>query len=313
MTKQNIEISIIIPVYNTEKYLKQTVKCIKNQTVHNFELILIDDGSTDNSGKIIDQLAENDSRIVAIHQKNSGQAAARNVGIKRAKGKYITFVDSDDLISKKYLEHLISGFTTENIDITTVSTKQINKSNYAQISNIKWVSRYKSDNFLNEVLLRNNYLYNVSFCGKAFKNEFLQKQTIPEGHYYEDLAAIPVILSKAKLIMAVNCSDYFYYSNRNGNTVSTYNQKKCQDIMWALSYIDNNLIFNEKLRKSYAILAFNNIYAVLSWSIKANINYTCLDEVLSEFSLRFLVQQSFRTRVSRKGMLILFGHKIHLF
>lgn len=111
------EISIIIPVYKVESILSRCIKSIIVQSFSDFELILVDDGSPDNSGKICDMYANLDSRIKVVHQKNSGASVARNTGIKLAKGKYIGFVDSDDYVSEKYLSALISSAEENNADI----------------------------------------------------------------------------------------------------------------------------------------------------------------------------------------------------
>ena len=93
-------ISIIIPVYNVEKYLKECVDSVRKQTYKNLEIILIDDGSKDNSGKLCDELAKEDNRIKVIHKENGGLSDARNVGIENATGEYIQFIDSDDFVEK---------------------------------------------------------------------------------------------------------------------------------------------------------------------------------------------------------------------
>ena len=103
----NPKVSIIIPIYNTAKYLPKCLDSILDQTYQNLEVILIDDGSTDNSGKIADDYAKKDQRIKIIHQKNAGQSSARNRGLKNATGNYISFVDSDDTITKTFIEKLL--------------------------------------------------------------------------------------------------------------------------------------------------------------------------------------------------------------
>ena len=103
----NPEISIIVPVYNVEKYLKRCIDSILNQSFTDFELILVDDGSTDNSGEIIDEYAIKDERIKVIHKENGGLSSARNVGIEYSKGNYIAFVDSDDYINKNMYKFYI--------------------------------------------------------------------------------------------------------------------------------------------------------------------------------------------------------------
>lgn len=99
-------ISVIVPVYNVEKYLRKCIDSILCQTYKNFEIILIDDGSSDNSGKICDEYLNRDERISVFHKKNQGLSEARNTGIKKAKGKYLTFVDSDDFINEEYILNL---------------------------------------------------------------------------------------------------------------------------------------------------------------------------------------------------------------
>ena len=111
-------ISIIVPVYKVEKYIDECIKSIINQTYTNLEIILIDDGSPDNCGKICDEYAKNDKRIKVIHQKNMGQSVARNVGLEYAKGDYIGFVDSDDYIKNNMFEVLHNNLVSYNADIS---------------------------------------------------------------------------------------------------------------------------------------------------------------------------------------------------
>lgn len=110
-------ISVIIPVYNVEAYLRECVESVLKQTYQNFEIILVDDGSTDSSGDICDEYAGNDERICVIHQKNSGPSKTRNTGLENANGKYIYFLDSDDYIERNALELLINTAETNNADL----------------------------------------------------------------------------------------------------------------------------------------------------------------------------------------------------
>ena len=111
------EITVVVPVYNQEKKLGRCVESIQNQTFSDWELILVDDGSTDNSGALCDQLAQQDSRILVIHQENRGYSGSKNAGIKAAKGKYIIFVDSDDWIEPKTLEAGYEGMEKHGVDL----------------------------------------------------------------------------------------------------------------------------------------------------------------------------------------------------
>ena len=120
-------ISVIIPVYNCEEYLETCVDSIQNQTFTDFEIILVDDGSPDNSGKICDILAEKYNNIIALHQENQGQAAARNNGVKIAHGEWLHFVDSDDLIHPQMLQSLYSAAIKNNVKLAMCSAVQDEK------------------------------------------------------------------------------------------------------------------------------------------------------------------------------------------
>ena len=102
-------VSVIIPVYNVEKYISKTVESVINQDYSNVEIILVDDGSPDNSNKIIDEMARRDHRIVCIHKENGGVSSARNAGLKIAKGEYVTFIDGDDWVEPNYISYFIES------------------------------------------------------------------------------------------------------------------------------------------------------------------------------------------------------------
>ena len=120
-------ISVIVPVYNTEKFLKNCISSIANQTYKDLEIILVNDGSTDNSGKICDDFAQKDSRIKVIHQSNKGVGAARNAGLDVAKGAYIGFVDSDDILRPDMYEFLLNNLIVHNADISVCGVQKIDE------------------------------------------------------------------------------------------------------------------------------------------------------------------------------------------
>lgn len=138
-----VEISIIMPVYNSDKYLEKAIESILNQTYNNFELILVDDGSRDSSGEICDYYMKIDNRVKVIHQVNKGISAARNTGIKMAKGNYITFADNDDLFNKDLLEENLRLLKSESCDVVKFSVKYIE---IDEFSNEKEIYRYNLKN-----------------------------------------------------------------------------------------------------------------------------------------------------------------------
>ena len=140
-------ISIIVPVYNVELYLNECINSIRNQTYKNLEIILIDDGSTDNSGKICDEYAKIDSRIVVIHKENKGVTSARKVGVEIANGKYIGFVDSDDYIDKEMYKNMLKKILETDADFIDCGCIRFSDSN-----NIYYPKNfYRSDIELNEM------------------------------------------------------------------------------------------------------------------------------------------------------------------
>lgn len=169
------EFSVIVPVYNVEKYLTRCIESIMSQLYTNFELILVNDGSTDNSGKICDEYAEKDQRIKVIHQKNKGVSAARNKGIKSAIGKYIVFVDSDDMVEKDYLVSMAE--IDEEVDLVICGVKQVAPDGSMCIKT--QYKRKKSPNITQTVVLE--MLLNdaiSSIYSKRFKKQIIEAKRI---------------------------------------------------------------------------------------------------------------------------------------
>ena len=153
-------VSVIVPVYNSEKYLKDCVESIVNQTYRNLEIILVDDGSTDTSGTICDIYAKNDSRVHVIHKENGGNGDARNAGLKIATGQWITMSDNDDIFHKRQIEVLLSAATDKNADIAVGWYRPFDIHEVPQDEEIE-------DNFLNKVeTLSDKHLYNDAFIQK---------------------------------------------------------------------------------------------------------------------------------------------------
>lgn len=174
-------ISIIVPIYNVEKYLKRCIDSLINQTYRNIEIILVDDGSPDNCGKICDEYAKADSRIKVIHQINSGVSAARNAGLKIANGEYIGFIDSDDFVSPEMYEMLLTSMIKNNCDIAIGGYDYVDESGNVNRSYIK-----KND----EVLSQHDVLYKqfdieptirFGVVNKLYKRELINDVKFPEN------------------------------------------------------------------------------------------------------------------------------------
>lgn len=212
------KVSVIVPVYNTEKYLPRCIESILAQTFTDFELILVNDGSTDNSGKICDEYAKKDSRIVVIHKENGGASSARNKGLEIAQGEWISFVDSDDWISSKYIEALLLDiskdqevdFVIQGITICTKNTQQNYSPNICDI--------YKN-NELNSLWRDLNLFRYCGSYGKLFRLNLLNKYNIRYNSKiicaedYEFMLKYIIVCSKIKLSNTAN----YFYDKRDGS------------------------------------------------------------------------------------------------
>ncbi len=224
VSKKQPLISVVVPVYNVEKYIHKCVDSIINQTYKNLEIILVDDGSPDNCPKICDEFAKNDKRIKVIHKQNGGLSDARNVGIEVAKGKYITFIDSDDYIETNYVELLYNTINDDKSDISIGSHKVIYDSG-------KIIDKSTSERtILNPKEVLKRILYDdgidLSAWGKLYKLNLFKDIKYPVGRLFEDSATTYLLIDKANKISINSCVIYNYIIRNNSITNSSFNLKK---------------------------------------------------------------------------------------
>ncbi len=201
-------ITVVVPIYNVEQYLKRCVDSIINQTYKNLEIILIDDGSPDNCGLICDEYASKDSRIRVIHKQNGGLSDARNVGIKSATGKYITFIDSDDYITLDYIEYLYNLIKKYNVKLSICSVNIVwGEAKPDENTNLK-------DELLDTKSAYENLLFHkgIDVCApaKLYLTELWQNFEFPKGKVYEDTAVIYKLLESANSVSFGNKKCYYY-------------------------------------------------------------------------------------------------------
>lgn len=224
-------ISIIIPVYNVEKYLKQCLNSVISQTYQNLEIILINDGSSDNSGEICKEFASKDSRIQYILTENSGPAAARNLGRKMAKGVYISFIDSDDFVPENFIEALHKSITQGNTKLAVCSIKQYRK------DKTRFIKTFSQDRHICEIAPDNL----EAFCGAVwfylYDNIFLKTlPPFPAGVCYEDICFMWEALIRAQYVTC--CHETFYtYRCDNINSITKSSGKHHNDFLAAYQNI----------------------------------------------------------------------------
>lgn len=203
-------VSVIVPVYNVERYLRDCVDSVLNQSYHNIEVILVDDGSTDSSPELCDSFTI-DPRVSVIHQQNGGLSAARNSGIKAATGNWLVFIDSDDyLTSLSAIETWLSLAYSSGAEIVTtpISNKKVTTRSLR--------SRIIDGNEAAEIILYQTASaigLSCSACGKLFRAELFSAECFREGLLYEDLDLIPRIAASCRRVCASNAAAYFYREN----------------------------------------------------------------------------------------------------
>lgn len=184
-------VSIIVPVYNVENYLTECIESTLNQTYHNVEIILIDDGSTDRSGKICDTYANKDNRIKVFHKKNGGLSDARNMGIEKVTGEYIYFLDSDDILPTGAIEKMLNACVKEDADMAIAGSEKFVDNKLPQSSEKDEV---QSGEMLDKTETIRRMLLHEGFgheaWGKLYKKDIWKYERFPKGKLYEDYATI---------------------------------------------------------------------------------------------------------------------------
>lgn len=230
-------ISVIVPVYKVEKYLRKCIESIINQTYKNLEIILVDDGSPDNCSQIIDEYAKKDNRIKVIHKPNGGLSSARNAGLKISNGKYIAFVDSDDMLDIYQYERMIMLSQKYNSDIVFCEYQKSYENELGEIIIPDFVREkveekiYTPSEALKEMLLNANI--GTYVMTKLFKKELFDNIIFPEGKVYEDVATVYKLIDKSNKIVYTNEKLYYYLYGRAGAITSSFTEKKITDSLEA--------------------------------------------------------------------------------
>lgn len=227
------KVSVIIPVYNSEKYLEQCIKSVVNQTYKNLEIILVDDGSTDGSAELCDRFSEEDSRVVVIHKSNGGVSSARNCGIARARGKFLVFVDADDYISSDMVEQLVlaskngaqvvfcryTEFSDKN-DELRVFEENLTKLKESTHDFLPFVSRAHSEQKANKIITDNVF---GSVCRTLFFRQIIVENNII---FDEELSITEDLFFLLKYLTFVERSEvidyYGYYYRKNGGVSDSF-------------------------------------------------------------------------------------------
>ena len=308
-------ISVVVPVYNVKSYLKRCVESIRNQTYSDFEVILVDDGSTDGSSLICDEYKA-DSRFMIIHKENGGLSDARNVGIKRAKGDYILFVDSDDFLDLNALEKLSSEIRS-GVDIITGGYKKItgNQMELFTCEGIEPGEEYTPCEYLKRVRI------DVVAWGNLYRRQYLLDNNLffRKGFIHEDNEFFPRLYLNANKIVGVSATPYNYVVREGSIQTNTKTKKrqKCLDVIFTDWLRFFSEVSDEDTRKAlynYMITTYLNIshdYRIKGWRVEGvDLKFVFKNTERPVIKLKallftFLPELYFRLRVTRRAETVL--------
>lgn len=291
--------SIIVPVYNVEKYLKNCLDSILSQTYKNFEVIIVNDGSPDNSQKIIDDYKKRDKRIKAYKKENGGLSSARNFGIKKAKGEFLLFVDSDDDINKELLEK-INEVATHDTDIIRFQVDKVNGKEH-KVDKVETFNMITGEEAFNKLLTSDLF---VTAWSSAYNANYFRvnKYEYPEGKIHEDFGLTPLVYIKARKVTCIDYVGYNYYVRENSIMTSIDDKKlikRNNDMLYHYDFLNKQIDKaksvsdnSKKIFKSFIANALINRCSILNGEI--------LDNYLSELQKRNVSDNMLDDSLGRK-------------
>lgn len=298
-------ISIIIPVYNVEQYFETCMNSILKQTYRDIEVILVDDGATDSSGKMCDYYTTVDTRVKVIHKENGGLSDARNKGISQASGEYIMFVDSDDIVSPDLVEYLLNLLEDNSADIAICDPVHCYPGRKCDFELETMRKVFEPEEAIVEMLYQSSFL--VAAWGKLYKKECFDNILFPYGMVFEDSAIMYKIFDKTQRIVYGNAKLYGYMHRDESITTQKFSKKNCDILIICdqlTEYMSNR---SEKLKnaaRSYQTAAAFRIYMNAPRNGMFNVEIKKSQELLN--ANRKLLMQDSHIRKKMKIALLLY-------
>lgn len=269
MERQIPYISVIIPVYNVENYLKRCLDSVLAQTIQNFEVIIVDDGSTDNSKEICYRYSQRDKRIKVISCKNGGPSKARNVGLEHVRAPWVTFIDSDDYVTPKYLENFIK-YNNNDPEIQVIQGYFTMGYNGLEDNTLYPSTKYESyvakEGERSLYIEKNNLLYNWAVWCKIFSTEIIRKNNLKfeesiwcgeDGLFWHNY------LCFIKKIIYIEEQGYYYFCPKDFDSVSRNNKHKLnakEYLILAQNYKHISTVLPQKFKMGYKYAAYMRMY-----------------------------------------------------
>lgn len=305
-------LSVIVPVYNVEQYLLRCIESIALQSYSPIEIIIVDDGSTDGSGRIAEEAKLKYENIHLIHQVNKGLSSARNAGLEMANGDYIAFVDGDDFIDQETYEEMILSLIRKEADIAICGRMD-------EFSDRCSKSPMKNFTFDNEIVMSSSECISriltrsgvdISACDKVYRSKLWKDITFPDGRNNEDICTIPYVIGKAKKLVHVP-KPFYHYVHREGSITTSYNIKKIKDFYYSIEtmtdFVNSNYseLKNElNYFRNKGFLSLLSMTDYMAWKGEETIlaDNWMENHWRDAYSLR---------RMSRVDKMLFFLHKIH--
>ena len=283
-------ISLVIPVYNVEKYLDKCMESVLAQTYDNFEVILVDDGSTDNSGKMCDEYAKRDSRVIVYHKPNGGLSDARNFGVEHCNADLVSFIDSDDYVTEDYLEYLWYLMNKYDSDVSSANYYRIqegDRKDYSIDANFQLNDYSISKSEAITKLLYGVKGFGTSACIKLYKKELLYLFPFPYKKQPEDVAVMYKIIWKSNRV-AIGTKSIYRYVQRNTSYVhSTLTDKKVNDLIEIMrdmeKFVKENSLESVKAFDKRCCFLFGEYMPAAFYDRKSKNNYCSLQKQLKNY------------------------------
>ncbi len=307
-------ISVIIPIYKVEKYLENCVNSVLQQTYENLEIILIDDGSTDRCPQICDEFAKKDKRVKVIHKPNGGLSDARNAGLDMCQGKYITFIDGDDYVSKNYIELLYNALIRNDADVSIVDAATIQENTVYSTDSVEGsVETYTQEEAIVQSL---NIRIPQRAWGKLYPGACFKDLRFPVGKLYEDLAVLYRILLKTKKIVVVRAPAYKYLIRSESIMHAKFNARQLDEIGIIDEEMDNLILhFPEYKTMANGRRLYSYFVVLRRINSSENVNeYTQEKEAIMskirEYSKEMLFKKDINVRLKSKILAFYFGEAV---
>lgn len=263
---KNNKLSIIVPVYNTGKYLEKCINSLINQTYKNIEIVIVEDCSTDNSKTIIKKFENRKNIKIIYNKKNSGLSYSRNIGILKSTGEYVGFIDSDDYVDLDYYEKIMNKIQKEKADLAICDVKIVYEN-----TNEVLISKGCENNDLSVVNIINNGLA-ASACNKVFKRSLISQYQFSEGKVNEDIAVvIPAICNAKKITYIEEC--YYYYIQHNGSIQNSSFSEKRFDIVYGIDLTLSRIKNCKQYDEIEDALVFNQIITLFMYVLPKENNF----------------------------------------